>query len=50
MISLHGSLTSKIDHFDPRFLALVGTSRKLLEKDVHYQHAFAHLPESFCVV
>jgi hypothetical protein len=35
VISLHGSLTSEIDHFDPRFLALVEASRRIFEKDPH---------------
>ena len=33
MITLHGSLTSKIDHFDPRFIALVEASARLAKKD-----------------
>jgi len=33
MITLRGSLTSKIDHFDPRFVALVEASARLAEKD-----------------
>lgn len=33
MISLHGSLTSKVDHFDPRFLSLVDASGKIAAKD-----------------
>ena len=33
MISLHGSLTSKIDRFDPRFLALVDASERIAAKD-----------------
>lgn len=33
MISLHGSLTSKIDRFDPRFLALVDASARIAAKD-----------------
>ena len=33
MISLHGSFISKIDHFDPRFVALVDASRRIFDKD-----------------
>jgi len=33
MISIHGSLTSKIDRFDPRFLALVEASARIAAKD-----------------
>ncbi|HEY3292380.1 MAG TPA: glucose-6-phosphate isomerase [Candidatus Nanopelagicaceae bacterium] len=33
MILLHGSQTSKIDPYDPRFLALVQASQKIAEKD-----------------
>lgn len=33
MISLHGSLTSKVDHFDPRFLSLVDASERIAAKD-----------------
>lgn len=33
MISLHGSLTSKIDRFDPRFLSLVEASARIAAKD-----------------
>lgn len=33
MILLHGSQTSKIDRFDPRFLALVEASEKVAAKD-----------------
>lgn len=33
MISLHGSLTSKVDHFDPLFLLLVDASQRIAAKD-----------------
>lgn len=33
MISLYGSLTSKVDHFDPRFLLLVDASQRVAAKD-----------------
>ena len=33
MISAHGSLTSKVDHFDPRFLSLVEASQRIAAKD-----------------
>lgn len=33
MISVHGSLTSKIDRFDPRYLALVEASARVAKKD-----------------
>ena len=33
MISMHGSLTSKIDRLDPRFLALVNASERIAAKD-----------------
>ena len=33
MISLHGSLTSKVDRFDPRFLLLVDASERVAAKD-----------------
>ncbi len=33
MISLHGTMSSKVDHLDPRFLALVEASQKIMEKD-----------------
>ena len=33
MISLHGSQTSKIDPYDPRFLALVDASQRIAAKD-----------------
>lgn len=34
MIVLHGSLTSKVDLFDPRFLALVEASARIAAKDI----------------
>lgn len=34
MILLHGSITSKVDHFDPRYLALVDASARIAAKDV----------------
>lgn len=33
MITIHGSMTSKIDRFDPRFIALVEASARLSKKD-----------------
>lgn len=33
MISIHGSLTSIIDHFDPRYIGLVEASARLSRKD-----------------
>jgi glucose-6-phosphate isomerase len=33
MIAMHGSLTSKIDRFDPRFLLLVEASQRIAAKD-----------------
>lgn len=33
MISMHGSLTSKVDRFDPLFLLLVDASQRIAEKD-----------------
>lgn len=33
MIRIHGSITSKIDQFDPRFIALVEASDRLSKKD-----------------
>jgi glucose-6-phosphate isomerase len=35
MITLHGSLTSKIDHLDPKFIALVNASFRLAKKDAN---------------
>lgn len=42
MISLHGSLTSKIDRFDPRFLALVEASERIAAKDPSLWGPAAH--------
>jgi glucose-6-phosphate isomerase len=35
MITLHGSLTSKIDRLDPRYIALADASLRLAKKDAH---------------
>ena len=42
MISLHGSLTSKLDQFDPRFLLLVQASERVAAKDANLWGPTAH--------